>query len=657
MIRLFGEEGTPEHAAALALRDLLARCWPEAVTAAEHDVRIITGAKCHGQPVRDLDIVLLATFGEGLTFRPYLPIRRSDGHLTIVPSIKVSSLCLVIEVKDHALQDIEIRGTTVYVPYAGVWKNASKQSEDQLYALKGYIESQGLSAPRITNLLWLRNVPNDQLPARPHSIIASPLTWETVLNVVAQLSTPRFVGGFWVLGSGDRDRLVVERASELFLKELVPTRLDRQRMERIARRTATLDPVRADVGKKLLILRGRSGTGKTLYLLQLANELAEEQGARVLILTYNKALVADVRRLLTILGIGDDIVGRTVQVQTVHSFFYDVLRGLDVMDPQQADFLRNYDRFKDEALDFLRSGVIQREDIDRLIEQGHEAFAWDYILVDEAQDWPVNERDLLLQLYDPGRVVVADGMDQLVRGTVPVDWRGGVSRRASQTFPLKVCLRMKAGLARFASSAARHLGLLSTEWEANEEVPGGKVIVVDGSYFANRALHERLIESNALDGNEPVDMLFCVPPNLVSHDAEGRVRSAAATMLEQWGHKTWDGAAADVRDSYPTAVNQLRIVQYDSCRGLEGWTTVNLGLDDFYSYKLATYPGSAASTPGDLRGDVAPAHLHAARWTMIPLTRAIDTLVVQISQTYSPLRAALRAASAECGEYVEWITL
>src|SRR5205085_8280587 len=105
--------------------------------------------------------------------------------------------------------------------------------------------------------------------------------------------------------------------------------LDRQRMERINQQTADLTPIANEVGHKLVILRGRGGTGKTMRLLQLADRLAEEQGARVLILTYNRALVADIRRLLTILGIADDISVRAIHIQTVHSFLHAVLRGPD----------------------------------------------------------------------------------------------------------------------------------------------------------------------------------------------------------------------------------------------------------------------------------------------------------------------------------------
>lgn len=657
VIRILGHEETREHGAALALRDLLLRQWPQVADAPGHDVRIVAGAKCHGQRRRDIDVLLLATFNPRLAFAPYMKTRTGPDRWQLVPTIEVGGLCLAIEVKDHDADGVRFVGTAVEVRYRDGWKNASEQNEQQVYSVKGYLETQALQAPRVTPLLWLRNLPNDRLPPRPHPAIASPVTWETVLNVVAQLSPPRWTDGAWVLAPGDDG--VLRRAAELFTKEITPTRLDRQRMERITRRTVALEPILQAVGQKLVILRGRGGTGKTIHLLQLAHRLVEEKDARVLILTYNRALVADIRRLLTILGIGDDIVGRTIQMQTVHSFLYDALHGLRILDPAGTDFLSEYERLKDEALEYLRSGAVSREDIEELVARGHEAFAWDYVFVDEAQDWPANERDLLVHLYGPGRVVVADGIDQLVRSTAPVDWRAGLPRSASQVMPLTMSLRMKAGLVRFVSSVARHLGLVSSGWEANEDAPGGKVIVVDGSYFASRALHDRLLRENAGSGNQPVDMLFCVPPSLVTRTPHGDARSVAATAFEQWGLRVWDGAAGDVRESYPTEVDQHRVVQYESCRGLEGWTVANLALDDFYEHKLAIYDSEAAGTrhTDGFGGDGEAARIHAARWTMIPLTRAIDTLVVQVSRPYSAIRAALEAASEECRDYVDWLTV
>jgi len=161
-------------------------------------------------------------------------------------------------------------------------------------------------------------------------------------------------------------------------------------------------------------------------------------------------------------------------------------------------------------------------------------------------------------------------------------------------------------------------------------------------------------------GNSPVDMLFCVPPSSVVHQPISNIaRSQAATSLAQWGVNTWDGAAEDIRESYPVDIDQLRIVQYESCRGLEGWITVNLGLDTFYEFKLAKandfISKQSSQTPGILSVDRISPQLYAARWLLIPLTRAIDTLVIQLDKRHSPVRTALEAAAAEYSDYIEWI--
>ena len=82
--------------------------------------------------------------------------------------------------------------------------------------------------------------------------------------------------------------------------------------------------------------------------------------------------------------------------------------------------------------------------------------------------------------------------------------------------PLNRCLRMKTGsLAWVANELAAEMGLAGWQVEENTDAPGGRVIIVDGDYFAARELHERLMQANEEDGNQPVDTLVCVPPVLV----------------------------------------------------------------------------------------------------------------------------------------------
>lgn len=141
--------------------------------------------------------------------------------------------------------------------------------------------------------------------------------------------------------------------------------------------------------------------------------------------------------------------------------------------------------------------------------------------------------------------------------------------------------------------------------------------------------NEKLLEKNAADGNLPIDMLFCVPPGDQVQGEQGKSRSNLARNLSEWGHDVWDGTDLEVRRSAPIRVSQHRVVQYDSCRGLEGWIVVDYALDDFLTYKFESCP----LTSGDgmlFEDERTRRYRFAMRWATIPLTRAIDTQVIQL---------------------------
>jgi hypothetical protein len=121
--------------------------------------------------------------------------------------------------------------------------------------------------------------------------------------------------------------------------------------------------------------------------------------------------------------------------------------------------------------------------------------------------------------------------------------------------------------------------------------------------------------------------------------------------LSDWGFKIWDGTDPFIRGSYPTDNQQLRLVQYDSCRGLEGWVVINFELDSFYEYKLAQLQQT-----NHLTADPAAIRLRTIRWLFIPLTRAMDTLVIHLTGHASPLKEALKAAASYHRDFVEWLS-
>lgn len=660
MITVVGENGQPEFAAAETLRALFVSAWPWIEQDSDASVTILSGVQCHGQSPRDLDLVLLACLPGRPQFQPRFNPDPHSGEDAATHIATVESLCVVIEVKDHDTRSVRFRGTEVEVAYGQgssvEWKSATHQNERQKYSLKNYLEAHTGHSPWIANLIWLRNVPSKDIPRGAGNVLPSKFTLNGLLNWVA--GTTRLVrdGDQFVLASTRLGhQFPLEVAVDFLTVKMEPTTLDRRKMDRIV--GASLDDDWLDEARpRQLVFRGRGGTGKTMLLLQLAWRLHSKRGRKILFLTYNHALVSDLRRLMTLLGIDDDISAARFQVRTVHSFFHTVLSRLGIIG-ERDEFLERYEEWKDSALQYLDAGALAADDFAALRQTDPETFDWDRILVDEGQDWPLNEMALLRRLHGTARLVIADGVDQLVRQEGNCDWLAGLRRDDYQVLPLEAGLRMKRNLASFANALAGALGLTGWHVRPCEEANGGRVIVVEGDYFGAAGLHARLVEEAATLGNEPVDMLACVPPSMVLKDGEQR-QPAVDSGFHALGQKIWNGTDAGIRSgTYPLSSRQLRVVQYDSCRGLEGWTCLNFGLDEFFIHKtkLGSPPTGPASAPA--QDQATQASRHAARWLMIPITRAIDTLVIQVTDGGGALGRVLRGlAAGECRDFMEWIS-
>jgi hypothetical protein len=307
----------------------------------------------------------------------------------------------------------------------------------------------------------------------------------------------------------------------------------------------------------------------------------------------------------------------------------DWLIALGVYEASRNDFLRNYEQYKSEMLEMIRGEALSSDDLllakrDRSID-----LDWDLVMIDEAQDWPEDERDLLCWLYGHKKLVLADGVDQLVRRSHPIDWRRGINSDESQIVYLRKSLRLKASLAETIGDLALQLGVRGWNIEPIPEAYGGKVHVVYGDMLTGPAV-ERFRSTGWKDGTQPIDTLSCVPPSWVERRGTRR-ESRLARVLGEHQLKTWDAVEPSLRDEYPTDPEQFRIVQYDSCRGLEGWTVFCFGIDEFFEHKRK-HADIADSERLTLTFDAEASSLEfAKRWLMIPLTRAIDTLVLHVS--------------------------
>lgn len=628
MITLIGAEGSSEYQAAVLVRDALETTWPGISTSARDadDIRIAVSTKLSGYQVQDIDIVLAGRFSKPRIFKPLRVIRGSSGNKFNVRPIMVESFVVAIEVKDHDERGVRITGDQVEVTYSRGGpqqrKSATDQNIKQMHALKTYLSDMHVDIFARRCMIF----PSLGSISAP-SAVPGVFNAHHLMSAIASSSPLQERRGQGLLSAGTGSNVEKALAGPIF-KAAIPTRLDRERMDRLAAKDPAVEVILGHVGEGAVFLRGFAGTGKTVLLLQAAWKLFRTDGKRTLVLTYNHALAADMRRLMSLANIPSSVEAGGIRVGTVMSFLYRWFSRLGLLGDDSLDY-EAYPRLCVEALKLIEGGAVTRDEIDEIIHGDPDTFDFDQIFVDEGQDWPSGETALLKVLYDPTRLCVADGVDQLVRGG-RADWRKGLARDKRSTLPLGKCLRLKRNLSLFVSELARQTG---SAWDAepNAEAGGGRVIICTKPYAKMRSLHERLVEDLRSDGNNCVDMLVCVPPDGVVTRQDARESLIGAAMNE-WGQAYWDGVDPQARSDFPRDPGQVRIVQYASCRGLEGWTVVLDGFDRFlevtFESKLA-----AGLSPDEEEGFVdldKAADGEAWRWGLIALTRAIDTLVLQL---------------------------
>ena len=659
MIEILGVQQGKEFEAATHIRKQILAVWPDIGQSTDDQVRIFVGLKLYGYRIEDIDLLVVGHLAKPRSFDIEFKFHPRDGAPFIPRYAVVQNFILVIEVKSHDASGVRFNDKIAAVRYyrsgRDVWEPVTEKNRQQMFEMKRYLADHGIEHIYIQDLIFFSGLKERDLPERPHNCFGIDASFERILNILGQIAAPHH---------RHSDALVSSGSSEIFHKILSPdfplfqsfrpTPLDRRRMDRIAKAAVPVTWL-DDLGQKHLVLRGRGGVGKTVILLQMAYQAFERAQLRSLVLTYNRALVADMRRTMALLGVPRSVEKGGIAIETVHTFVGRLMRGLGILPPAEHDFLETYEDHKDLLLDYIRTGAVAPADIDALIEQNATEFGWDMVFVDEGQDWPPNEIEILRAVYTSERIAVADGVDQFVRSSV-ADWSRGVTRGRFRSRRLTRCLRMKANLAHFVTDFVTALGLQDWDLEPNPEATGGRVLVVEGDLAHQTALYERVCSEAAHLGNYPVDLLACVPPSLVQKQ-DHETFSVPGYTLAASGRKVWDASSIDVREHFPTDRDALRIVQYDSCRGLEGWTVINYGFDEFWEYKYRQWLVSQHEPDNLFETTEERAALFASLWAMIPLTRAIDTLVINVSAQPSPIKQALVQVEEQRSDFVEWMRL
>src|SRR4051794_29850479 len=114
MIRIHGDSATEEGTAAHELKSLMSAAWPWLEHSADDQAVILSAAKCYGQRVQDLDLVVfLELASKRATFSPSGLLTDTSGASFNADRVRVESLCLVIEVKSHSPHNVRFVGPKV----------------------------------------------------------------------------------------------------------------------------------------------------------------------------------------------------------------------------------------------------------------------------------------------------------------------------------------------------------------------------------------------------------------------------------------------------------------------------------------------------------------------------------------------------------------
>ena len=688
-IQIKGNKETNEFKDALKLKEIFESEFLNREIKGE--ILILCNATLFGQSTKDIDLIAIGKFDK---YRQTIKSQSKslDGDLKQeMRTVFVSDFCFVFETKRHRATDIRLDGLTLSVKYNNKRSDVTTQSENQKYSLTNFFKDRINFSPYVCNFIWLRNVSWNSIKELlgdntniydKHNYLPNTFSVSFLMQLACIQSTP------WTPKDRNSDKLkgystfnCLRRNQEIYFDEIDRIfdlfkrvkdgsgELTRKKIAKITSQILNDQQYAKAIGEKFVVISGRAGTGKTIKLLSIACDLATQQGARSLILTYNHSLVSDIKRTLALAEIPDGIDDYTVNISTLHKFFYELVVGFEIGDSVKKSknnkkyilgFVQNYENHLNTLKEYLDLNLIGEKEISELMKTRHEQVGWDYLLIDEAQDWSELEKSIILKIFGKSRVIIADGVDQLIRSQNKCNWTRALKPNIDfKKTHEKKGLRQKVNLVDFVNQLADKLNI-NWNLEPKNELIGGKVIISTREY--DGSIHKRQYELCVKNGNSAYEMMFLVPPSLVEKyetvdEYDKPKKDSRFIHLQKFnknGIKIWDGTSSNLRTEYVVDLESHRLLQYESCRGLEGWTVINLDFDKFIDYKMQTFIEEKTN-------ELALESLDEKRkrfvylWALIPMTRAIDTLVITLKNKDGYISKVMRELYEENPDFIEWI--
>lgn len=599
---------------------------------------------------RETDVTLLLSWGEReeaykvsgtdqiskrITSEENIILRQGD-------TVWLNSAAINIEIKGHGASGIQISGESLCVMYPNNQiENVTAKLTGQAKSTRKFLKEQlNIDFSNVVSLIYLPSIVKSNVTDKQksegistddtyvsRSIIFQDTNYSAFMSLIinAQGVYGRRNDDSY-LGTNRHNTLAnpaIRSRIESYSRQLVPTKLEQDKLEKIS--AHYIDKNRKlwvdELGKSAIAFRGRAGTGKTLRLLKTAHYLITECMDAVLLLTFNRPLARDLQRLMCFHSFH---TGSAPAIKTIDTFLYELANVINLVDKVRQSGREYYQEIR-ELL------VMAIEDPDLLLKMQSYAKQYTIVAIDEAQDWFDSERALILALFKPQQILIADGDDQILRAPERANWKADILNYPGllKVVPNTMAIRQEKNLSIFTNSLAKKLCL---NWFVSPcpDALGGEVCLF---HILTKEVFNNLIQEHlncgATDTPDyaPIDYLALTGRR--SFDARDMLFKGLARMKYEY----WDAISEDDRDKMPER-NQIRCVSYESCRGLEAWAALLLDIDAWHEFCVTRQ-----------KQFVNDLSITLPTWFLIPFTRAKSRILLQIPENDEIKRVLLEIAT------------
>ncbi|MDH5718868.1 MAG: AAA family ATPase [Spirochaetia bacterium] len=628
----------------------------------------LVGVNPYKSNKRELDIILILSWDTGARINvesdkkisKYCTDKRRTIDLTESEVVFLNSCSMTIEIKSHDASGIKIEGNDLYVHYEK-WSCVTDKLIEQAKSGSEFLKDQFGINERFGHFIYLPEINKNSVTANEYLekvMIYNDTTFSELITkhiqqmgVIGNCDKSDNKKTYSRVGSTEKS-LHNESNNYLqkiknYYKQLKPALLEQEKLEYLSRRFIESSKEWCQyIDKKTISFTGRAGTGKTVKLLRTAKDLAEDNMENVLLLTFNRALARDLQRLMQLQKISSGI---GITILTIDQFLFRVAYRVKILSEHEVKEYQENSGVESENKDIynavrelLQEALQKNENIAKVKEYYN---SYTMVAIDEAQDWFEEERNIILSIFQPNKILIAAGTDQCLRAPTMANWKGDIQKRGFDVHPVpsNIALRQTTSLSDFCNLLATKIGL-AWSVQSNNDLLGGEIILFESfnkevlTYF----LHE-------LEDNKNHEKYFPIDYLLLQSNRQGQndVINARYKFLENNKVEYWDAVTEKDRNELPV-LNKVRSVSLESCRGLEGWSTIIFDLDHWVDFCIKKEKARNENFAFD---DL----VALPTWFLIPFTRAKKRMIIELPRKRSDLRDILLGMHKDNPDTIKYI--